>query len=230
MIHAIAIDDEPPALRVIENFCKRLDFLTLEKTFSGPTEAQRHLDNFPVDLIFLDIQMPAMPGTEFYQRVSQETMVIFTTAHSEYAVEGFNLRAVDYLLKPFTFERFHEAVSRAQEYHQMKSQSGQSTPQHILIRADYSLLKVSLAEILYVEGLDDYVQIWIKGKPRIVARMTMKQISEKLPSDRFIRVHKSFVISLEHIEQVRSKTITISAREIPIGKSYESDFLHVFKG
>ena len=143
MITAIAIDDEPPALKVIENFCGQIETLDLKKTFTQPNEALKFLRKFPVDLLFLDIQMPSISGIEFYKMLKQDTMVIFTTAHSQFAVEGFNLNAVDYLLKPFTFERFQQAVTKATDFYNYSRQSDKSQDQYLFIRADYKLMKIN---------------------------------------------------------------------------------------
>ncbi len=228
MIKAIAVDDEPPALKVIENFCAKVDSIELVKTFNKPTEALAHLKKFPVDLIFLDIQMPSMTGLEFHKAIEQNTMVIFTTAYSEYAVEGFNLQAIDYLLKPYTLERFQQAVDKAKEFYNYQHQK-ENTQNYLFIRADYSLVKVNIADILYIEGLDDYLKIHLPGKKRVVARMTMKAIIEKLPGNEFIRVHRSFIVPLSKIESIRNKTIQLSGQEIPIGTSYEEEFFKLFK-
>src|SRR3954467_12101398 len=152
MIKAIAIDDEPPALKVIENFCSKTAGISLEKTFTMPAEALKHLRKFPADLVFLDIQMPSVNGLDFYKSIRQDTMVIFTTAYSEYAVEGFNLSAVDYLLKPFTFKRFEQAVNKAKDFYSYSNPVTQEQP-YILIRADYSLVKINLQNIVFIEGL-----------------------------------------------------------------------------
>src|SRR5687767_6520056 len=133
---AIAIDDEPPALKVVEAFCRKSGLVSIEKTFTKPTDALTYLEKFPVDLLFLDINMPSLSGIEFYKSVKQDVMVIFTTAHSEYAVEGFNLSAVDYLLKPYTFERFQQALNKANDYYKFLHQSENAKPQFIFIRAD----------------------------------------------------------------------------------------------
>lgn len=228
MIKAIAVDDEPPALKVIENFCAKVDSIELVKTFNKPTEALAHLKKFPVDLIFLDIQMPSMTGLEFHKAIEQNTMVIFTTAYSEYAVEGFNLQAIDYLLKPYTLERFQQAVDKAKEFYNYQHQK-ENTQNYLFIRADYSLVKVNIADILYIEGLDDYLKIHLPGKKPVVARMTMKAIIEKLPANEFIRVHRSFIVPLSKIESIRNKTIQLSGQEIPIGTSYEEEFFKLFK-
>jgi len=134
MINAIAIDDEPPALRVLENFCNRIDFISLQKTFTKTEDAMKYLEKFPVDLIFLDIHMPAISGIDFYKSIKQETMVIFVTAHSQYAVEGFNLNAIDYLLKPFPFERFQQAVKKANDFKSLATQADPLQDQFLFVR------------------------------------------------------------------------------------------------
>ncbi|MBI1781674.1 MAG: response regulator transcription factor [Sphingobacteriales bacterium] len=228
MIKAIAIDDEPPALQLIETFCSRAEDISLEKTFTNPDEALKYLRKFPVDLLFLDIQMPSVNGIDFYKSVKQDTMVIFTTAFSEYAVEGFNLSAVDYLLKPFTYKRFQQAVAKAVEYYNFKNQQQSEEQKYIFFRADYSLVKIAVADIIYVEGLDDYLKIHLENKTPVVARMTMKTMTEKLPSKDFIRVHRSYIVPLSRINSVRNKTIYIGEEEIPLGSSYEENFVKVF--
>lgn len=228
MIKAIALDDEPPALKLIENFCGRTETVQLQKTFTMPAEALKHLRKYPVDLLFLDIQMPSVNGIDFYKTVKQDTMVIFTTAFSEYAVEGFNVSAVDYLLKPFTFSRFEQAVAKAVEYYNYKKQGNTETPKYLFIRADYSLIKIALTDIVYIEGLDDYLKIHLANAHPVVARMTMKSILEKLPPNDFIRVHRSYIVPFARIDSYRNKTIIIAGEEIPTGSSYEENFLKHF--
>ncbi len=228
MIKAVAIDDELPALKVIENFCSKTDFISLEKTFNMPNEALKYIHKFPVDLLFLDINMPALKGTQLYKSVKQKTMAIFTTAYSEYAVEGFNLNAIDYLLKPFTFERFVQAVTKANEYYNYINKQVKTEEQFLFIRADYSLVKINIADILFIEGLDDYLKIHLANQKPVVARMTMKTMLDKLPSNNFIRVHRSYIVSFHHVENVRNKIISIAGEEIPVGSSYEESFLKLF--
>lgn len=230
MIKAIAIDDELPALQIIENFCEKTGLIELQKTFSKPNEALKYLSKFPTDLLFLDINMPSISGIELYKSVEQNTMVIFTTAYSEFAVEGFNLNAVDYLLKPYTYERFLQAVTKANDFYNTTSPSEKNQEQYLFVRADYSLIKILIADIVLIEGLDDYLKIHLHNniKP-IVTRMTMKGIMEKLSSKEFIRVHRSFIVPFSKIENVRKKIITIAEKEIPIGNSYEADFFTLFK-
>lgn len=245
MIRAIALDDEPPALRVLTHFCGQVDFIELQKTFTRTDEALNHLTQFPTDLLFLDINMPSMSGIDFYKAINtattqqaQPVMVIFTTAYAEFAVEGFTLNAVDYLLKPFTFERFLQAANKAADFYRWQQRADKMEETYLYVRADYTLYKIALADILYIEGLDDYLKIHLQptrhtdGKadvPRpVVARMTMKAILERLPSTEFVRVHRSYIVPVKRIEAVRNKTLFIGNREIPIGASYEADILGRF--
>jgi len=225
MINAIALDDELPALKVLENFCGKTDLVRLEATFIRPGEALSYLRQFPIDLLFLDINMPSQTGIEFYQSVKPGTMVIFTTAYSEYAVEGFNLNAIDYLLKPFTFGRFLQAVDKAVEYfgHRQNKDAG-----YLFLRIDYSLVKIEIAAIRFIEGMDDYLKIHLQDKPSVMVRMTMKAMLSQLPDRQFIRVHRSYIIALSHILNIRNKTIYLEGKEVPIGISYEKDILTRF--
>jgi DNA-binding LytR/AlgR family response regulator len=226
MIKAIAIDDEPPALKVVENFCKRVDSIDLLRTFTRPNEALEYLNANPVDLLFLDIQMPSLTGIDLYRSV-KNTMVIFATAYSEFAVEGFNLNAVDYLLKPFTFERFEQAVEKAKKEYKLLKETG-DVP-HLFIRADYSLIKIELPDIQYIEGLDDYLKIHLGSRKPVVARMTMKSILELIPSNEFIRIHRSYIVPLKRIKAIKNKSVQLPETEIPIGNSYEEQFSEAFK-
>ncbi|PBQ32496.1 DNA-binding response regulator [Sphingobacteriaceae bacterium] len=230
MIKAVAIDDESIALKVIENFCKDIDFISLEKTFSEAKEGLKYLNKFPVDLLFLDIDMPLMNGIDLYKQLKQDTMVIFITARADYAVEGFNLMAVDYLLKPFSYDRFLQATKRANDLLNFNTQSEKAEDSKFLyIRADFSLIKVAIADIIYIEALDDYLKIYIQDQKTLVARMTMKAILEKLPSSKFIRVHRSFIVAVDRIQALRSKTVLVDRIEIPMGGSYIEEVNKVFQ-
>jgi DNA-binding LytR/AlgR family response regulator len=229
MISCIAIDDEPPALKVIESFCEQVGYLDLKRTFTSPTEAIHYLNNYPVDLLFLDINMPSISGIDLFKKLNQPTMVIFTTAHGEYAVEGFNLNAIDFLLKPFSFERFNQSVKKALDFSNYNQQNNLTAEQYIYIRADYSLNKIKIDDIELIEGLDDYLKIHIKNSKNIVARITMKGILEKLPASKYMRVHRSFIVPLDKITSVRKKIIYLNQIEVPIGHSYEDDFMNSIK-
>ncbi len=227
MIRALAIDDEPLALSVIETFCSQLDYIDLQKTFTKPNEALKHLKKFPVDLLFLDIHMPSLNGLDFYKNVEQNTVVIFCTAHGQFAVEGFNLNALDYLLKPFTLNRFKQATEKARDFFAQKL--NQKTNGYIFVRADYSLQKINLDDILYIEALDDYLKIHLHKQKTIVARMTMKAMQEKLPIIDFLRVHRSFIIPIKKVENFKNKSLQILDRKIPVGSSYEEGLSQHFK-
>ncbi len=224
MIKAIAIDDEPLALKVIQTLCDKTDFILLEKTFTQPTEALKHLRKFPTDLIFVDKHMPSMTGIKLVEALEQNTMVIFSTAFNEYAAKSYDLNAIDYLLKPISQKRFEQATQKAKEFYNYIQKKDQSIEKYIFIRADFSLVKIALTDILYIEGLADYLKIHTKDRKTIVARMTMKDMLDKLPSNDFIRVHRSFILPFSKIEIVRNKTIFIENKEIPIGRTYVEEF------
>jgi DNA-binding LytR/AlgR family response regulator len=226
MINAIAIDDEPLALTVIQSLCDKSANINLQKTFTQPNEALKHLRKYPTDLIFCDIQMPAMTGISLVQSLSQNTMVIFTTAFSKYAAVSYELNAIDYLLKPINQKRFVQAIAKAQEYFDYIHKRDQAAEKNIFIRADFSLVKIPVADILYIEGLADYLKIYIKDRKTIVARMPMKEMMEKLKSTDFLRVHRSFIIPFNKIEAVRGATIFIGDHEFPIGKTYAEEFFN----
>lgn len=231
MIKAIAIDDEPPALKVIENFCKKTSNISLEKTFSKPNDALRYINNYPVDLIFLDIQMPSISGIDFYKNLETDAMVIFTTAFSEYAVEGFNLNAIDFLLKPFTEERFMQAIAKATDYFQHITVEDKTKQPFLFIRADYSLIKININEIIYLEGLNDYVKFHLLNQKPIIARITLKVLIDRLPSAEFVRSHRSYIVPIKRISHIRNRVIHIIDNDkdiaLPIGKSYEDDVMRV---
>jgi DNA-binding LytR/AlgR family response regulator len=226
MINAIAIDDEPLALTVIQSLCDKSDNVNLQKTFTQPNEALKHLRKFPVDLIFCDIQMPAMTGINLVKSLQQKTMVIFTTAFSEYAAVSYELNAIDYLLKPINKKRFTQAITKAAEYLDYINRKDQSADKNIFVRADFSLVKIPLADILYIEGFADYLKIYIKDRKTIVARMPMKDMMEKLPAADFIRVHRSFILPFSQIEAVRGTTIFIGESAFPIGRTYADEFFN----
>ncbi|MEL1255549.1 LytTR family DNA-binding domain-containing protein [Flavobacterium sp. DGU38] len=222
MIKAIALDDEPLALEILQSLCGEIDYIDLQKTFTKSDEAFKYLKKYPVDLLFLDVNMPSISGLDFYKKLPHKIMVIFTTAYSEYAVEGFTLSATDYLLKPISFSRFQQAAEKA--YLQFKTQNQNLEQQYLFIRADYSLIKILFSDILYIEGLDDYLKIHIQNQKTVVARMTLKAILQKLPETEFVRVHRSFIIPISKIEKIRNKIIHIAQAEIPVSTSFETAF------
>jgi DNA-binding LytR/AlgR family response regulator len=230
MIACIAIDDEPLALEIIEAHCRRVPFLQLNKTFTDSTEAARYLKKFPVDLLFLDIQMPGQSGLEFCEANANGKMVIFTTAHSEHAVEGFNLNAVDYLLKPIALERFQKAAAKASDYFNYLHASSQHENKYLFVRSEYSLVKIPFSEIEYIETLDDYIKIHTPGKKQVLTKMNLKNVMSRLDSREFVRVHRSYIVPLSRIVSVRNKLISLPGVEIPIGVKFEADFFSNYTG
>jgi len=218
MIHCIAIDDEPLALQLISEYCQRITFLRLEKTFTNTDEANTYLSQNQVDLLFLDIQMPDITGIQFYKNLSRKPPVIFTTAYKDYAVEGFNVDAVDYLLKPFEYDRFLKACYKAKEYIEFLS-SQELQMNSIFVKVNYEIMKVNLKDIDLIEALDDYIKIYIPPNP-VLTLMTLKNIAEKLPTRDFIRVHRSFIVPIAKVDKFSKTKLWVKGKEIPIGSSY----------
>ncbi len=229
MINCVAIDDEPLALEIIKAYCARVPFLDLHKTFTDPSLAADYIQTHPVDLLFLDIQMPDINGIDFYRRYGRDQLVVFTTAHRSYAVEGFDLNAADYLLKPITFERFQKAASKARDFLEFLRGSGQGDQQWLLVRSEYSLVKIMFAEIAYIETLDDYLRIHLHDKKAVLTKMNLKNIHSKLNQNEFIRVHRSYIVPLSRIVSVRNKTIALPEIQIPIGQKYEEAFFAKYR-
>ena len=218
MIQCIAIDDEPLALQLVNEYCSKISFLKLEKTFTNTDEARTYLQENPVDLLFLDIQMPDISGMQFYKNLSQKPPVIFTTAYKDFAAEGFNVDAVDYLLKPFEYDRFLKACYKAKEYLEFLS-SQQLQLNSIFVKVNYEIMKINLKDIELIEALDDYIKIYIKPNP-VLTLMTLKSIQEKLPTRDFVRVHRSFIVPIAKIEKFSKTKLWVAGKEIPIGSSY----------
>tara|TARA_R110000868_G_scaffold774_5_gene5638 strand:+ start:4342 stop:5019 length:678 start_codon:yes stop_codon:yes gene_type:complete len=224
MIKVIAIDDEQLALEVIKNYCDQIDFIELLYCFTEQDKAIKYLNKFDVDVLLLDIQMPKLNGLDLYKSIKQDTKVVFTTAYSQYAVEGFNVNASDYLLKPFSLERFLVAAQKVQkEIDLEKNHVLENT--HLTIRADFKLYNIPFDSILLIEALDDYVQVHLQNKKKIVARYTMKNILKKLPESQFKRAHRSYIIPLKKVKSIYKNTVQIEGFTIPLSITYKADFL-----
>jgi DNA-binding LytR/AlgR family response regulator len=218
MISCIAIDDEPLALQLIKEYAYNTNVLNLQKTFTNPDEARSWMEENNVDLLFLDIQMPDVNGIQFYKSLGKKPQVIFTTAYSQFAVEGFNVDAIDYLLKPLEYDRFLKSVNKVKEYLEFLSNQEMQMAS-IFIKVDYQLMKINLKEIDLIEGLDDYIRIYIKPKP-VLALMTLKSLQERLPHLEFIRIHRSYIVPINKIESFGKNKVKVNGREIPVGSSY----------
>ena len=222
---AIALDDEPLALAVLRALAGSTPGLELKGAFTRPSEVSASLDNAPVDLIFLDINMPSVSGLEFRRMLPPEQMVIFTTAHPEHAAEGFELEAVDYLLKPIAQDRFARAVQKARQYQAWRSLPPTSAPaqDHLFVKADLMLHKLAFNDIELVEGLDNYVRLHLTGRRPLLVRSTLKALQERLPEADFLRIHKSFIIPLAKLETAGPRQLKIAGRDVPIGESYAAE-------
>jgi two-component system LytT family response regulator len=232
-MNCIIVDDEPLAQQIIEQYVQTIPFLSLLGKCSSSFEAFDMLRSQKVDLIFLDIHMPSVSGIDFISALDYKPYFIFTTAYSEHALEGFNLNAVDYLLKPIPFERFLKAVNKAYELYTLRKNKGEPkvepvelkrTDDFILVKSDYQTQKVVLNEITYIEGLKDYVKIHVMtGKP-IVTLNSLKNMADKLPSEMFVRVHKSYIVSINRINSIVRNRIIIGDIWIPIGENFRDMF------
>jgi two-component system, LytTR family, response regulator len=223
MIRCIAIDDEPIALEVIKQYVAQIPIINLTNVFTDAIQALTFLKSHQTDLIILDIHMPDISGIQLIKALPEKTNFIFTTAFSEYAVKGFELEAIDYLVKPFTFERFMTALVKVKKFISQPAGEEESLKAHIFVKSEYYSVKINLDEIQYIEGLDDYIKIYIQNAKPVLSLMSLKAILEKLPKEQFMRVHRSFIVPLGSILSIRNKRIYLDQREIPIGETfYES--------
>lgn len=229
-IRCAIIDDEPLALGLLASYVKKTPSLELCGTYSSAIQAMEMLPNNPVDLLFLDIQMPELNGLEFSKMVPEKTRIVFTTAFEQYAIDGYRANALDYLLKPISYADFIEAVGKAVEWFNLKlkaeaekSNIQADTPDYIYVKSDYKLIQISLDKILYIEGLKDYVKIYTEDSPRpILSLISMKALEEKLPEKRFLRVHRSFIVQKQKIKIIDKGRIVFGKEYIPISETYKT--------
>jgi len=225
----MVIDDEPLAIQLLANHISKVPFLELASTFNNPMEGLISFNSNPVDLIFLDIQMPQLTGIQFMKLLQNRAQVIISSAYEQYAIEGFEHNVTDYLLKPISFERFYKAVEKAYNLknpaHKLESKQDlyPATGGYIFVKVETRMVRVELDDILFIEGLKNYVSIYTKTQ-RIVTLQVMKQLEEILPTTRFVRVHKSYIIALDKINSIERQEIYIKDRIIPIGITYQEQF------
>lgn len=224
-MNCLIIDDEPLARDILESYVSKISYLTLIKSCKNAFEASIALQENVIDIVYIDIQMPDISGIKFIETLTNPPLVIFTTAYSHYALNGFELNAIDYLLKPISPERFLKATQKAKDLFDLKQQKITSAPENdfIFIKADYQTIKINYKDILYVEGLKDYVKIYTTKK-MIMTLLNIKGIMEKLPNSLFIRVHKSYIVSIAAVEKIEKNTIIIGQKCIPIGDSFKDEF------
>ncbi|HEY1112502.1 MAG TPA: LytTR family DNA-binding domain-containing protein [Chitinophagaceae bacterium] len=223
---AIAVDDEPIALEVIRAHAAKVPFLDLRAVFTDAFQAMEYLQKEPVDLLFLDIKMPDISGIDFFNSLPKKPMVIFTTAYSEHAVTSFELDAVDYLLKPFSLARFVKGCNKAFELYNYRN-AGESAG-HLYIKTGYEQVKVLYEDILYLEAAGNYVTFVLKDK-NILSRSTFAEAAAGLPSDKFVRVHRSYLVALDKIDKVERHQVTVGKTAIPVGEAYSQNLAAVLK-
>jgi len=228
MIHTIAIDDEPLALNLITGYIQKTPFLKFQSGFDNPLSAMEYYENNPVDLIFLDIQMPDLLGTDFARMLLNGPKVVFATAFQKFAIEGFKLDAVDYLLKPFGYEEFLTAALKARKLIELECQKGNSVEtndQFLFIKSEYKIRRINFADILYIEGMKDYVKIFLKNEASPVLSInSLKTLESKLPVTNFMRVHRSFIVNLNRIETIERFRIVFDKVYIPVSDQYKDVF------
>ena len=222
MIRCIAVDDETPALDILEDNISRIPFLQLVKKCKNAYQALDVLQEGNIDLMFLDIEMPGLNGLRLLKELENKPMVIFMTAYRNYAADGYDLDVLDYLVKPVSFARFLKAAHKALEYQGLRQKD------YIFIQSEYKLTKLFIHDILYIEGLGNYIKIHVAGCSRpILSKQSMKSIGERLPAGKHIRVHKSFIVMVDKISSIHNESITIGQKEIPLSRFYRDEFFRV---
>jgi two-component system response regulator LytT len=228
MIRTIAIDDEPLALKLVSGYIAKTPFLELAGTFDNPISAMEFLDGNPVELIFLDIQMPDITGIEFARLLQNEPKIVFTTAYEKYALEGFRLEAVDYLLKPFGYDEFLIAAQKARKIIQLEKAvptEVEANSEFLFLKSEYKIRRINFNDILYVEGLKDYIKVYLQNDLHpILSINTLKSVMQKLPETKFMRVHRSFIVNLEKIQTIERSRIVFGKEYIAIGDQYKDKF------
>ena len=226
MLRCVAIDDEPLALELLADNISKVPFLNLVAQCSDPLEAIEVVRETQPDLIFLDIQMPGLTGLQFLQGLTSKPMAILITAYEKYALDSYSLDVIDYLVKPVPLERFVKACNKAWELHLLRNPNKQTLGPaeqnpYIFVNVEYSLVKIVLSDIIYIEGLKDYIRIHVnKSNKPVVTRMNMKAIEDELPPDRFLRIHKSFIVSTDYITSLRRSSVFLQETELPVGEAY----------
>lgn len=226
MLRCIAIDDEPLALELLEDNISKVPFLQLVASCDSAIKAIKIVHEEQIDLIFLDIQMPGLTGLQFVQNLTQRPMIILITAYEKYALEGFNLDVTDYLVKPVSLDRFIKACGKALELHQLKNKpkdiSPSAGPAFFFVNVDYSMLKVVVADVIWIEGLKDYIKIHLASTNKaVITRMSIKSIEEQLAPPNFIRIHKSYMVAVAHITAIRKNSVFVGTMELPVSELYK---------
>jgi DNA-binding LytR/AlgR family response regulator len=228
-INCMILDDEPLAVQLLENYIVRTPFLTLVAKSNSPIEAKKVLASHSIHLIFLDIQMPDLNGIDFASQVNPETRIIFTTAFSEYALSGFKANALDYLLKPFNYDEFLTAAEKARNWFELVRKNDELESDNLLfVKSGYHNVQIRLNDVLYFQGFKDYIKIYLRtqGSP-ILTLMTMKSLITHLPEEKFVRVHRSYIVPIDKISSSDKSSVWIGDIQLPVSESYKDSFMDV---
>lgn len=233
-LRCCVIDDEPLAAGLIASYIEKTPFMELVGKFSSPKDAISSILNDAIDVVFLDIQMPQLNGIEFAKIIPPTMRIIFTTAYSNYAIDGFKVNALDYLLKPISYDEFLAAANRALHWHELTKQTNgnqaasdktSADNNSIIIKSEYKLIQIKIADIIYIEGLKDYVKIYVEGTDKsIMSLLSMRTLEQKLPSSQFMRIHRSFIVNLSKIRTIERNHIVFDKVQLPISESYKEAF------
>lgn len=229
MLRTIVVDDEPLAIKLLSGYVSKTAFLELSGAFNSSLLALEYIETHPVDLIFLDIQMPDLTGIDLARVIGNRAKLVFVTAFERYALEGFRLDAVDYLLKPFGYDEFLKAALKArrilEQTERPEKQANEETEDFLFVKTAYKIRKVKYADILYIEGLKEYVKIFLTNEVQpLTSIMSLKSLEEKLPSRVFMRIHRSFIVNLQHIETIERSKIVFGKVQIPVSDQYKEKF------
>jgi len=227
-INCISIDDEKLARSLLKDYISKVSFLNDLGQYKDPVEALAIIEREQVDLIFLDIQMPEMTGLEFLKTLSDSPVIIFTTAYAEYAIEGYQFEVADYLLKPFSLDRFLQAVNKSKKMISLKQMHPEDSKNYLMVKSDHRILKIDHQDIIYIEGLKEYVSIYTEDGKRIITLMALKNLETILPSN-FLRVHKSYIVSFNKIKALEGNQLILGLHKIPVGKNYKALILNKFE-
>ena len=224
ILNCAIIDDEPLAAELLASYTKKVPFLNLIGTYNSAVNGMKDLREHPVELLFLDIQMPELSGLEFAKILPKETKIIFTTAFNQYAIEGYKVNAIDYLLKPVSFEEFLKASNKALDWFTtVRKQDTYREDRFMLVKSDYKLVKIALDDILYIEGLKDYVRIYLENGEKVMSLMNMKELEDYLPQPEFMRTHRSYIVHMNKITVIDRFRIVFGDVYIPISDSYKEE-------
>jgi two-component system LytT family response regulator len=227
MIKAIVLDKDPHVAESIRMLCMQTSYISCVKLFTEPGDVIRYLKHYPADLLYVNIKTPMVSNAAFRKLLPVDMMIIFTGVGSDNAVEAFDLAALDFLAKPFSFERFMQSAAKVKTRYTFIHQYQPQAQENLSLRVDYSLVKIPLSNILYIEGMDDYIRIYMDDQKPVITRLTMKAVEEKLPRYEFIRVHRSYIVPVNKIKSVRNKVIFVDKLEIRLGNCYEEKFYNM---